>query len=215
VVETGFESLLLLRLCAEEALASGPAKRPLTIGEISANWGPELRESLLVRYRIRQEEAVAAFGATRDAWIAEDEAGWLGANGFYDGAIEALQGAMGSDSGTSVYVVTTKQARFADQLLRSQNVYLPEGALFGLGSGPKTNTLASLRQRHPEATLRFVEDKAETIRAAASDPRLFSVKLYFAGWGYSTPEQAALAASMPRVQTLNRARDLASVLQLA
>jgi hypothetical protein len=50
-VETGFESVLLLRLCAEEALASGPAKRPLTIGEITANWGPELRETLLERYR--------------------------------------------------------------------------------------------------------------------------------------------------------------------
>lgn len=51
IVETGFESVLLLRLCAEEALASGPAKRPLTIGEITANWGPELRETLLERYR--------------------------------------------------------------------------------------------------------------------------------------------------------------------
>jgi hypothetical protein len=91
---------------------------------------------------------------------------------------------------------------------------LPEGTIFGLGSGPKPDTLALLRQKYPEATLRFVEDKAETVRAAADDLRLFSVGLYFAEWGYSTPEQAALAASMPRVQSLAQARDLASVLQL-
>lgn len=37
VVETGYESLLMLRLCAEEAIAAGPAKRPLTIGEIQVS----------------------------------------------------------------------------------------------------------------------------------------------------------------------------------
>ena len=214
VVETGFESLLLLRLCAEEALASGPAKRPLTIGEITTNWGPELRDTLLARYEIRQEEAIEAFGSTREAWLDEDEAGWLAANSFYDGALGALRATLAAEGGAKVYIVTTKQAKFASRLLSSQKIDVQDEYIFGLGSGTKADMLFTLRQRHPEATLRFVEDKAETIRSVANDPRLFSLGLYFAEWGYSTPEQAALAASMPRVHILANAEDLATALEL-
>jgi len=160
VVETGFEALLMLRLCAEEAISAGPRKRPLTIGEMTVNWGPELRETLLLRYGIDEPAAVAAFGATRDEWIAADEAGWLGANGFYEGALDVLREAL--DSEATVYIVTTKQTRFARQLLCHAGMPVPEESIFGLGSGPKADTLATLRQRHPDATIRFVEDKVRS-----------------------------------------------------
>jgi hypothetical protein len=72
--------------------------------------------------RIPREDLVAAFGATRDAWIAEDETetagtpagipgggSWLGANAFYDGAMDSLRAALVPGSDVKVYFVTTKQ----------------------------------------------------------------------------------------------------------
>ena len=46
------------------------------------------------------------------------------------------------------------------------------------------DTLAALRHAHPGATLRFVGDRPEAVRAAARDSRLFSVELYISEWSY-------------------------------
>mgnify|MGYP001200399285 CR=1 FL=1 len=54
-----------MRLCADEAInsarPSNRGERPLSVGEITSNWGPELRDVLFARYGLRPEEAVAAF----------------------------------------------------------------------------------------------------------------------------------------------------------
>lgn len=211
-IETGYETMLLMRLCVDEALAARRpenaafGRRPLSVGEITANWDGGMRDSLLARYGLAQPEAVEAYGATRDAWIAADEAGWLATNRFYDGAVDALRSCV-AEGETEVYIVTTKQRRFAQALLRSAGVELDDERVFGLGSGPKAETLCALRERHraiePECTMSFVEDKAETLLAVAADARLLgSPTLYFAPWGYSTGEQKALAARLPRVRTL-------------
>jgi phosphoglycolate phosphatase-like HAD superfamily hydrolase len=217
VVETGYESMLLVRLCVDEALRAQRARdegtsgsRPLTIGEITTNWGPEMRDSLLMRYGLHQTQAVEAYSRTRDEWMAEDEKEWLEANRFYDGAIDAMREA--ADAGSSVYIVTTKSRRYALKLLESAGVEIREEAIFGLGSGPKVDTLSELQQRHPGAQITFVEDRLDTLRKAANDPRLFGCRLYFAEWGYSTAEQQALAGSMPRVRSLTDSSELSAAL---
>ena len=67
--------------------------------------------------------------------------------------------------------------------------HVPSGPL--LLTHPQT--LGELQQRHPEASLCFVEDKVETLRSVANELTLLGVKLYFAEWGYSTAEQQARA----------------------
>ncbi|CAN0502693.1 unnamed protein product, partial [Laminaria digitata] len=74
--------------------------------------GPEAREELTTRYGVNRDELVEAFGQARDEWIDTDFEGWLGANSFYEGVREAIAACKGE-----VYVVTTKQRRFASALL--------------------------------------------------------------------------------------------------
>ena len=81
------------------------------------------------------------------------------------------------------------------------SVVLPNECVFGLGSGPKPDTLAELQARHAGAELAFLEDKVETLVKVARDMRLLPVSLHFAEWGYSTPQQQAIAASLPRVRS--------------
>ena len=213
VLETGYESVCLMRLCVDEAVAAqrgSSGSRPLTLGEITSNWGPEMRDSLLARYGLTQQEAIELYSQTRDEWLAEDEKGWLRANTFYPGAIEAVREA--ADAGATIYIVTTKSARYTQTLLRDAGLELEADAIFGLGSGPKVDTLSTLQQKHPEAQLAFVEDRLETLRTAANDPRLFGCRLFFAEWGYSTAEQQALVGSMPRVRALSQSSELPKAL---
>ena len=50
-----------------------------------------MRDVLLARYGLRAEEAIQRYSDVRDAWIADDEEGWLSANGFYGGAVDAVR----------------------------------------------------------------------------------------------------------------------------
>ena len=66
-VSAGYESVLLARLCAEEALASTRnqrGSRPLSAGEIHEGWEFTLRDSCLVRYGVTQPELNAAYQST-------------------------------------------------------------------------------------------------------------------------------------------------------
>ncbi|CAN0473022.1 unnamed protein product, partial [Hapterophycus canaliculatus] len=74
--------------------------------------GAEARDELARRYGLSQKELVDAFGSARDNWMETDFQGWLGANKFYEGVPEAISACEGE-----VYVVTTKQTRFASALL--------------------------------------------------------------------------------------------------
>ena len=204
VVETGYENTLLMRLCVEEALsakrgAGVTGTRPLSAGEILASWDGDYRDYLLARYKVSAEHMVEHYGGIRDAWMDTDLASWIAANRYYPGAPAAVRDALAA--GSTVYIVTTKQQRFAQALLKAAGVVLPNECVFGLGSGPKPDTLAELQARHAGAELAFLEDKVETLVKVARDMRLLPVSLHFAEWGYSTPQQQAIAASLPRVRS--------------
>ena len=218
VLETGFETVLMMRLCADEALNAqksrtiGRSERPLTPGEITTNW-PELRDVLFMRYGLQREEAIKAYSGVREAWLDSEPDTWLAASTVYDGAVDALRHAVDADL-AEVYVSTSTSKVFAKALLSSAGIHLDEARIFGQPeySGPKAATLQELRAKHPEASsISFVEDTAESLRAIANDVSLFGLRLYFAEWGYSTPEQQRLASSMPRVTTLRGSEDLAGV----
>jgi hypothetical protein len=72
--------------------------------------------------------APQAFGDARDGWIARDEEGWLDANGFYErlGVRDAAR-----DAAADVYIITTKQARFACALLKHAGIAIREDKVGG------------------------------------------------------------------------------------
>ena len=217
IAGSGYECLLLMRLCADEALAAqenrkkGRGQRPLTPGEITANWSAELREVLLARYGLQQQEAVELYGGAREAWLEDDESSWLAAHRFYPEALDALRDALAG--GARTYIVTTKQRRLAQALLRHAGLALDDASIFDGVDRPKPETLCELQATHAGAELRFVDDRAETLRRVANDPRLFGSRLYFAAWGYSNPSQQSQISAFPRVRALATGRELRTVLE--
>ena len=53
-----------------------------------------------------------------------------------------------------------------------------------------------------------VDDSAATVVRCAADPRLLSVALYFASYGYSSAAQRASTGAVPRLRTLTNGHGL-------
>jgi phosphoglycolate phosphatase-like HAD superfamily hydrolase len=128
VVETGYENILLTRLLLDEYKAARlnentTGYRPLTLGEIAANWSDNLKETLMRRYGATKDELVEAFGTTRDEWMARDAESWLEANTFYErlGVLDAAK-----DCTANMYIITTKQHRFATALIKHAGLSVPD-----------------------------------------------------------------------------------------
>ena len=154
--------------------------------------------------------------ATRDLWACEEAVEWEAAHHQYPAALAHLREAARPSllCKPTVYILTTRRdtAR-VEQLLRRHSVSLPperilcateteaeDEAASGSAAQCKATALAALRERHGEALVRYVDDDADCLRAVAADPRLFSLQLFFASWGYATEEQRSNVAAMPRVR---------------
>ncbi|RYR15399.1 hypothetical protein Ahy_B04g072143 [Arachis hypogaea] len=119
---------------------------------------------------------------------------------FYPGVSDALKFAS-----SRVYIVTTKQSRFADALLRElAGVTIPPERIYGLGTGPKVEVLKQLQKRleHQGLTLHFVEDRLATLKNVIKEPELDQWNLYLGNWGYNTQKEREEAAAIPRIQVL-------------
>ncbi|XWS32166.1 hypothetical protein CRYUN_Cryun23aG0137600 [Craigia yunnanensis] len=119
---------------------------------------------------------------------------------FYPGVPDALKFAS-----SNIYIVTTKQSRFADALLRElAGVTIPPERIYGLGTGPKVKVLKQLQLRpeHQGMKLHFVEDRLATLKNVIKEPELDGWNLYLGDWGYNTPKEREEAASIPRIQLL-------------
>jgi hypothetical protein len=133
VVETGYENLLLVRLLIEIRIPS--ARRSsvadgLSIQEILENW-LKLKPTIMSEWNEDRDSLVDLFGSIRDDWIENDLSGWIGANRFYPGTADALK-----FSSSEVYIVTTKQGRFAEALLKElAGIEFPSERIYGLGTG--------------------------------------------------------------------------------
>eukprot|EP00004_Rigifila_ramosa_P011000 TRINITY_DN2318_c0_g2_i4.p3 TRINITY_DN2318_c0_g2~~TRINITY_DN2318_c0_g2_i4.p3 ORF type:complete len:213 (-),score=71.38 TRINITY_DN2318_c0_g2_i4:673-1311(-) len=135
---------------------------------------------------------VAAFGAARDALTAQPAA-WIAAHGFYsDGALVQAINTHLVGRGCAVYIITTKQKRFAVELAAAAGLALAPEAVFGLEAGAKASVLQQLQQRHPAAQMHFIEDRLATLEEVR---RVHGtrVALHFAEWGYSTAGERAAA----------------------
>ena len=109
VVETGFENTLLARALLEKIH---------TADDIIADWGG-LMPGLMERWNCDRGEMVAGYGKIRDDWMAADLNGWLAPNLVYPGVAEACIAAETSTH-CDVFIVTTKQARFAQAIMEGK-----------------------------------------------------------------------------------------------
>ncbi|GMN44948.1 hypothetical protein TIFTF001_014138 [Ficus carica] len=202
VVETGYENLLLVRLLLETRLPSirkSLVSDGLTVEGILDNWS-NLKPIIMEEWGEQRQELIDLFGKVRDEWMEEDLVSWIGANRLYPGVADALKFAS-----SSVYIVTTKQSRFADALLRElAGVTIPPERIYGLGTGPKVEVLKQLQSRpeHQGLRLHFVEDRLVTLKNVIKEPELAGWNLYLGCWGYNTEKERKEAAGIPRIQLI-------------
>ncbi|XP_057511546.1 uncharacterized protein LOC130793721 [Actinidia eriantha] len=172
VVETGYENLLLVRLLLEARVPSirkSSAAEGLMVEGILESWS-KIKPVIMEAWDENRDALIDLFGKVRDEWMDNDLATWIGANRFYPGVPDALKFAS-----SRIYIVTTKQGRFADALLRElAGVNIPPERIYGLGPGPKVEVL-KLLQKKPELqglTLYFVEDRIATLKNVIKEPEL-------------------------------------------
>ncbi|XP_050203550.1 uncharacterized protein LOC126653655 [Mercurialis annua] len=202
VVETGYENLLLVRLLLEMRMPSirkSSVAEGLTVDGILENWS-KIKPVIMEAWGEDRDALVDLFGKVRDEWMGNDLTTWIGANRFYPDVPDALKFAS-----SSIYIVTTKQSRFADALLRELGgVTIPPERIYGLGTGPKVKVLKQLQEK-PEnqgLTLHFVEDRLATLKNVIKEPELDGWNLYLGDWGYNTQKEREEAASIPRIRIL-------------
>ncbi|KAK4748032.1 hypothetical protein SAY87_014618 [Trapa incisa] len=202
VVETGYENVLLVRLLLEMRIPSirkSSVVDGLTVDGILESW-TKIKPVIMEEWSENRDDLIDLFGKTRDDWIEKDLATWIGANRFYPGIPDALQFAS-----SKLYIVTTKQGRFADALLRElAGVIIPPERIFGLGTGPKVKVLKELQKKpeHQGLLLHFVEDRLATLKNVIKEPELDGWNLYLGDWGYNTKKEREEAAAISRIHLL-------------
>lgn len=203
VVETGYENLLLVRLLVEIRIPSARKSSVadgLSIQEVLENW-LKLKPTIMSEWNEDRDSLVDLFGRIRDDWIENDLSGWIGANRFYPGTADALK-----FSSSEVYIVTTKQGRFAEALLKElAGIEFPSERIYGLGTGPKVKVLQQLQQmpQHQGLTLHFVEDRLATLENVIKEPALDQWNLYLVNWGYNTQKEREEAEGVSRIQVID------------
>jgi len=193
VLEFGWEFPVLV--CA---LLDGMPEEELRRGFQSV-WRPRTLE----RHGLSREGLMRRFDAVRDRAIAADMDAWLADQALYPGVAERL-GAILKD-GIRVFVLTTKEGRFAHRLLAVHGVDFPADQVWGKEQArPKPELLRRLVARYglAPAGVWFVEDRLATLRAVAREPDLDDVRLFFATWGYTLPAEIAETQAGGRIVPL-------------
>jgi phosphoglycolate phosphatase-like HAD superfamily hydrolase len=162
-----------------------------------------VRPRVLEKHRVTPPELGARFDAVRDRAIAVSLDGWLADQGLYPGMAERLRAILGG--GVTLYVITTKEGRFAHKLLETHGVVLPAEQVWGKEQArPKPELLRVLAKAHGVAyrDIWFVEDRLKTLQAVTREPDLAEIGLYLALWGYVMPTDRRVAAQDPRLVPL-------------
>lgn len=191
VMETGFEAILIVRL-----LYQGMNETELMAGF------PHQIEALMLRERLEIDALKQRFATCRDRWIAEDMDDWIAMNPLYDG----LRGKLRSLDTRDCVIITTKQERFVDQILRASDIELPPAQIYGLDRGlRKPDILHALVSRGSHSQYLFIEDRLPTLLEVIADDRLEAVQLYLADWGYNTAADRIATTATGRISTLDLA----------
>ncbi|NKC16253.1 MAG: HAD family hydrolase [Gammaproteobacteria bacterium] len=186
-IETGFQNIALMWQLLDGA----------TPEQILADFDALVAE-MMEREGLGNRDLERMFGAARDEWLAQDYDGWLDAQGFYPGVVEAINHV----SAASV-IITTKQHRFALELVERAGIDIAPDCVFGLerlGQNGKRDILEGLIEANPGAPVHFFEDRLKTLERMVD---LAGTRLYLAGWGYNTAAEREAGARMDAVQLLS------------
>lgn len=198
VVETGYENVLLARALLQRG--EGAAADAFVAATVNGGW-PDTRDALQEEWGTDREALVEAFGSVRDDWIASDVEGWVAANRMFPGVVDALNFAA-----ADVYIITTKQTRFARLLLESAGVHgIADDRIYGYGSGTKISVLKRIvaMPRSAGRKVVFVEDRYETLEAVSISMLGQPLELLLATWGYNTEGARRTATNHPFIDLLD------------
>ncbi|PMB40246.1 haloacid dehalogenase [Fischerella thermalis CCMEE 5205] len=193
VIETGWEMPILVK-----ALLEGIAE-----AEILQDWH-SINQKILLADHLNAKEISIKLDKLRDEWIATDLEGWLSLHRFYSGVIDKLKATITTT--TKLYIISTKEGRFVQQLLHQKGIELGSKEIFGKEvRRPKYEILRELIQLHkvPQETVWFVEDRLKTLQLVDQQVDLKDVKLFLADWGYNTPLEKTTTQNDPRIQLLS------------
>lgn len=193
VIETGWEMPILLR-----ALVLGIEEE-----KILNNWLAIAKE-IIDSEGLNSKEVSKQLDTIRDNWIDADLEGWLQLHRFYPGIIKRLKQILASP--TQLYIITTKEGRFAQQLLQQQGLELSSQQIIGKEyKRPKYETLRFLKDSTTveELSIWFLEDRLKTLQLVQQQSDLQSVQLFLADWGYNTESEREAARYDPNIQLLS------------
>lgn len=193
VIETGWEMPVLLR-----AILKGFSE-----AEILKSW-PTVRDRIIAEEDLSPKNLALKVDTVRDQWIAADLAGWLSLHRFYEGVIPRLRQLL--QTPIEIFVVTTKEGRFVEQLLSLEQISLARERILGKECRrPKLETIRLLKQQMASPVW-FVEDRLPALRSIETAAELDDVGLFLADWGYNTAGDRALARQDPRIHLLSLAQ---------
>lgn len=195
LIEVGWEMPVLIR-----ALSLG-----ISTDRMQSSW-QRIRDRILADSRLSGVTVSQQLDLVRDSWIQQDPASWLRLHQFYPGVIDMLKEL--PNRKIQPIIITTKESRFALQLLQEQGVEI--GSEFIWGKELKRSKIDSLklildRGAKKSPAVWFVEDKLSTLSKVAAQPELESVKLYLAEWGYNTAAERESILQQSRIQNLQLA----------
>ena len=183
-LDTGWEAALILKLLADGDLSND---------DIIHNFQTKLKDKVLQECDVTEIECNDAFRKVRDDWIRRDEEDWIRAHEFYDGACAAVRDLV-EGRRDDVYLITTKGTEYASQLLKQQKIDIHPFHIYGLGTGPKKQVLATIIEHREADLIVMVEDNVATLSKITADTKISDHVLpVVASWGYNTKEQRETA----------------------
>ncbi|MBW4615155.1 MAG: HAD family hydrolase [Desmonostoc vinosum HA7617-LM4] len=191
VIETGWEMPVLIKALIDR----------FSDEKILQSWG-DITSKILLSNQLQAKEIGTKLDNLRDEWITTDLDGWLSLHRFYPGVLEKIKLTVAHE--IKLFIVTTKEGRFVQQLLQQEGVNLPEGAIFGKEvQRPKYEILRELKQTGDKVNLWFVEDRLKTLQLVKQQTDLEDVELFLADWGYNNQPERKTAENDQRIHLLS------------
>ncbi len=188
VMETGYEALLIMRLLYEGMSAD----------TLMSAFHHQI-EALMIRDDMFVDELKEVFGSTRDEWIRDDFDSWIAMNPLFEGIAEKLR-TIPTDN---LVIITTKQERFVDHILKANQISLPIAQVYGLDRNmSKQQILSDLHAETPDMEIVFIEDRLPALINVITEDGLDDIKLYLASWGYNTASDKESANNIDRISVI-------------
>jgi phosphoglycolate phosphatase-like HAD superfamily hydrolase len=191
VIETGWEMPVLIKAIVEN----------ISEEKILKDWS-NITKRILTEHNLQSSEVAHRLDTLRDEWIENDLEDWMSLHRFYPGVADRIRNMIAS--GIKIYIVTTKEGRFAHKLLQKEGIDLPREVIFGKeAKRPKYEILRDLKANANAATIWFIEDRLNTLQLVKQQSDLDDVTLFLADWGYNTPSERVTADNDARIHLLS------------